>query len=286
MGGQGELGHRRDIRRHLGDDGNVDGPLDIGGVEGDEFGVLAHVAAHAGKAHLRAGKVQFHGIDPGLLGHLRQLDPLLLRLSHDGGDDDLGGIVLLEPLEDVEVHLHRILRQLLHVAEAGKAAVGPFHGVEAGRNLLDVLQADGLVEHARPARFQGRGHHLVVRADGGRSQEEGILAVQAAEVDLQGRQFRLRRGSRQRLGDFPQANRPVVVDASLLGGLQVRFAAFGEQAGAEDLIVKADGPHGAGGIPLVTGGGTRGIFAKQAPDGFLLEVELVHGHGKFLFSQI
>ena len=96
--------------------------------------------------------------------------------------------------------------------------------------------------------------------------------MQAAEVDLQGRKFRLRRGSRQRLGDLPQADRPVVVDAGLLGGLQVRFAALGEQAGAQDLIVKADGPDGAGGIALAAGGGTRGVFAKQTPDGFLLEV--------------
>ena len=110
--------------------------------------------------------------------------------------------------------------------------------------------------------------------------------MQAAEVDLQGRQFRLGRGSRQRLGDLPQADRPIVVDAGLLGGLQVRFAAGREQAGSQDLIVKTDSPDSAGGIPLVAGGGTRGVFAKQAPDGFLLEVELVHGHGSFLFSQI
>ena len=110
--------------------------------------------------------------------------------------------------------------------------------------------------------------------------------MQPAEVYLQGREFRLRRGSRQRLGDLPQADGPVVVDAGLLGRLQVRFAAGGEQAGAQDLVVKTDGPDGPGGIPLADGGGTRGVFAEQTPDGFLLEMELVHGHGKFLFSQI
>ena len=105
--------------------------------------------------------------------------------------------------------------------------------------------------------------------------------MQAAEVDFQGREFRLRRGRRQRLGDLPQTDGPVVVDASLLGGLQVRFAAGGEQACAQGLIVKTDGPDGPGGIALADGGGTRGVFAKQTPDGFLLEMELIHGHGRY-----
>ena len=105
--------------------------------------------------------------------------------------------------------------------------------------------------------------------------------MQAAEIDFQGRQFRLGRGGRQRLGDFPQTDRPVVVDAGLLGGLQVRFAAGGEQAGAQGLIVKADGPDSAGRIALAAGGGTRGVFTKQTPDGFLLEMELIHGHGSY-----
>ena len=88
------------------------------------------------------------------------------------------------------------------------------------------------------------------------------------------------------LGDLPQAYGPVVVDAGLLGDLQVRLAAGGEQAGAQGDVIEADGPDGPGGIALADGGGTRGVFAKQAPDGFLLEMELVHGHGKYLFSQI
>lgn len=77
--------------------------------------------------------------------------------------------------------------------------------------------------------------------------------MQAAEVDFQGRKIRFGRGGRQRLGDFPQADGPVVVDAGLLGGLQVRFAAGGEQAGAQDLVVKTNGPDGPGGIPLADG---------------------------------
>ena len=76
------------------------------------------------------------------------------------------------------------------------------------------------------------------------------------------------------------------MDAGLLGRLQVLFAARREQAGAQDVVVEADGPHGPGGIPPAAGGGTRGVLAKQAPDGFLLEMDLVHGHGCFVFLQL
>jgi hypothetical protein len=107
--------------------------------------------------------------------------------------------------------------------------------------------------------------------------------MQAAEIDLQRGLLRLGNGSRQRLGDLPQTDGTVKVDAGFLGGLQVRFAAGGEQAGAQDLVVKTNGPDGPGGIPLADGGGTRSVFAKQTPDGFLLEVELIHGHGKRIF---
>jgi hypothetical protein len=52
------------------------------------------------------------------------------------------------------------------------------------------------------------------------------------------------------------------------------------------LIVKTDGPDGPGGIALADGGVTRGVFAKQTQDGFLLEVELIHGHNSFILLQI
>jgi hypothetical protein len=76
------------------------------------------------------------------------------------------------------------------------------------------------------------------------------------------------------------------VDARFLRGLQVLFAASREQAGAQGQIVKTDGPDGPGGISMAAGGGTGGIFAKQTPDGFLLEVELIHGQNSFILSQI
>ena len=82
--------------------------------------------------------------------------------------------------------------------------------------------------------------------------------------------------SRQRLGNIAQADRTVVVDTGLLGGLEILVAASREQAGAQVCIVETDSPDRTGGIPMTGGGGTRSVFAKQTPYGFLLEVKLIH----------
>ena len=54
VGSHGRLVDVRDVGRHFRNDGNLHRALHVGGVEGDEFGVLTHVAAHAGQSHLRA----------------------------------------------------------------------------------------------------------------------------------------------------------------------------------------------------------------------------------------
>ena len=91
---------------------------------------MSDIATQTNQAHLRTREVELYGIAACLLSHLGQLDPLLLELAHDRGYDHLRGIVLLEATEDIEVHLIRILGQLLHIAETGKR--GAFlHSIEA-----------------------------------------------------------------------------------------------------------------------------------------------------------
>ena len=226
MGGHGGLVDLGDVGRHLGDDRYLDIMLHVGRVEQHQLRVLSHVAAHASQLHLRAGEIQLHRVDAGLFSHFRQRDPLRLGVAHDGGHDDFVGIVLFQPQQNVEVHLHGILAQLLHVAEAEEiGAARLVDGIEARRHLADVLHADGLVEHACPSCFEGTRHHLVVGADGRRGEEEGILARDAAEVDGKAGEvfvwLRAFDGFRQ----FPDADRPVVVDAGRFGGLQLGVAA-------------------------------------------------------------
>ena len=122
-GGRANVRNMGDVGRHLGDDGNADAALDGGREENHELGVLSHVAAHAGLSHLRAGEIEFHGIAAGFLRHFGKFYPLLFLLPHDGGNDHLGRIVLLQAPKDVEIHLRGVLAQLLHVAEGVEIAV-------------------------------------------------------------------------------------------------------------------------------------------------------------------
>ena len=141
--------------------------FDIGGVESHQLGVLAYIAAHASQTHLRTREIQLHSINPCSLGHLGQFNPLLLGRTHDGGNDNLVGVVLLEPAQDVKIHFDGILAQLLHVAQGGEITLVTLtvQDIKARRHLVDVIQADGLVEDACPAGIKGTGHHLVVGAD-------------------------------------------------------------------------------------------------------------------------
>ena len=175
-----------DVRRHLRNDGNLHVLLDVGGVGRDEFVVLSHIAAHASQSHLRAREVQLDSVAARKLSHLGKLYPLLFELTHDAGNDHFRRVVLLQALQDVEVHFVRVLAQLFHVAEAGKRSAR-LHGIKSRRDLADVLLADGLVEDASPTHVEGSRHHLVVRTNGRRGEKERALAFDAAESDGEGR---------------------------------------------------------------------------------------------------
>ena len=275
----GRAGHVGDVRRHLGNDGYLHRALHISGIELDGLGVLAHVATHAGKAHLRTREIELDGIDTGLLSHEGQLNPLLLGLSHDAGNNALGGIVLLETAQDVEIDIDRILAQLLHVAETIEVALGAVavEGVETGRHLLDVLQADGLIEHTAPAGLKGARYHLVVGADGRGGEEEGILARDATEVDVQvgivvGRNIVGTDGANQ----FLDADRPVVVDTGLLGSFQVGIGTVGNPFQGGLVVVETDGADGSCWITRLTCLGAGRILAEKATVGLFVDVDSFH----------
>ena len=182
---------------------------------------------HAGEAHLRAGEIQFHGIAAGFFDHFCQLRPFFFTASHDGSDDDFGRIVPFEPAQDVQIHLEGILGQLFHIAETGKAGV-IFYCVKTGRNLPDFLLADGLVKDAAPSGIECPRHHVVVGADGRRSQEERVLAVDADKVDGKGRERLLLRGLSvltYGVQQLPDSYGSVIVDTGRFRPLQVGVAA-------------------------------------------------------------
>ena len=159
------LFHVSDVRRHLGNDGNLNILLDIGGVGSYQLMVLSHIAAHACQTHLRAREVQLDSVAASKLSHLGKLYPLLFELTHDAGNHHFRRIVLLQTLQNVEVHLVRVLAQLLHIAETSERCA-LLYRVESGRDLADVLFANGLVEDTCPAHVEGASYHLIVGTNG------------------------------------------------------------------------------------------------------------------------
>ena len=95
--------HVARIGRHLGDDGQAAPPAGSLRVERDQFGILTDVASQPLFRHLGAGKIALDHIRSRLFGHACQLRPLLLILSHDGGDDDLFRMTGLQSPEYFEI---------------------------------------------------------------------------------------------------------------------------------------------------------------------------------------
>ena len=219
----------------------MDVALDVGGIDSHEFRRLSNVAAHAGKAHLGTRKVQLYGVHTGALGHLGQFNPLLLSLPHDAGNDNLRGVVLLQSVENIKVHVDGILAQLLHIAETVEVAVDAvaMDGIETWRYLADFLQTDGFVEHAGPSCVEGARHHLIVGAHGRRGEEEGILATDAAEIDGQVGIMRVVDiVGTDGMDDVADTDGGIVVDTGPFGGFQISVGTIGDEAESGLVVVK------------------------------------------------
>ena len=109
IGSHSRLGDVGNVGCHLWDDGDFHIAFHISGEECNQFGILSYVATHTTLTHLWTGVVQFHGVATGVLSHLGELNPVFLGLSHNAGNDHFLRIVLLEAVEDVEIHFVGIL---------------------------------------------------------------------------------------------------------------------------------------------------------------------------------
>ena len=242
----------------------MDVALDIGGIDRHEFGVLSDVATHAGKAHLWTREIQLYGVHTSALGHLGQFNPLFLGLTHDAGNDHLRGVVLLQSVEDVKVHVNGILAQLLHIAETVEVAVDAvaMDGIETWGHLADFLQTDGFVEHAGPSRVEGARHHLVVGAHGRRGEEERILATDAAEVDGQVGIMRVVDiVGADGTDDVTDTDGRIVVNTGPFGGFQISVGTIGNEAEGGLVVVETDGAQCAGRVACRAGLCARCVLA-------------------------
>ena len=282
--GTGEEGrHRRmidmgDVGRHLRDDGYLHRFPDDVGVDGHQFRVLTHIAAHARQSHLRAREVKFDGITACLLGPQGQFAPLFLGLSHDTGDDHLRGIVLFEPTQDVEVQVNGILTQLLHIAETIEVAVHTvaMDGIETRRHLFDLLEADGLIEHASPPCLKGTRHHLIIGTHRRRGQKERILTRNTTEIDGQAGIVGGDIIGMYAAQHLLQTDGPIVADTGFLGRFQVGVATVGHPSQSRLVVVKTDGTNGSRGIAGLTCYRTRCLLAHEATASLFIDVDFFH----------
>ena len=138
---------------------------------------------------------------------------------------------------------------------------------------MDVLHADGLIKHACPTGLKGSCHHLEVGADGRRGEEEGILAMDVAEVD--GEAWKVLSGHRpfDRGRQFPDADRPIVVDAGCFGGLQFGIAAFFNPLSGDGFVVESYGANGTRWVAIFADLAARCIGTQQAAHRLFLEMD-------------
>ncbi len=266
--------HPVHVGGQLGQHGDGAAALGGGGEPLHQLRHLADVRAQAALGHVGAGEIELHRVRPGLLAHAGQLRPFFLVLAHDGGQDELMGIVGLELAEDGHVFGRGVVGQLLDVLKPGDAAVVPQDGGKTGRSLVNVHVADGLEARAGPPGLKGPGAHVVGAGHHGGGQQEGVFQRDAAQVAGQAVFVLGHRGLalRQHLvvqtvhhipdGDLarPHAG-PLAGGAAGQAGVFLGQALGGGLFGAEPKAAQQ-----AGGIQLRARAVTGGVGAKSAAD--------------------
>ena len=155
-GGRENVG---DVRRQLDDHRHARVRL---GPARHHFHVFRHLAdrgAHAALRHaVRTAEVDLDAVGVRIFHLLQDVLPIgLLARHHEGEDDGTVGPVAFHRLEFAQVDLERPVRDQLDVGEARDAGAVVGVGVVA-RGCVDDGFADGLPDHAAPARLKGADH--------------------------------------------------------------------------------------------------------------------------------
>ena len=190
-------GRRRDLAPHR----NLGDFLDHLRDDGDEPFVLADVRAHVLAIHVRARQVQLERVRAGILARRRQRLPVpelavVAGARHDRRDEDAIGVRLLDPREPRQPPVERLVgdelpvpgrvqrrpRALLHrdLVRVGRGAEEL--GLRSG-DVRDRVKADGLGDHAAPARVEGAHDVAVGLGRRGRGQQERVLEPEPRERD-------------------------------------------------------------------------------------------------------
>ena len=266
--------HFRYVRRKLGEDGELRSASGGGGEALHQLRHLPDVRAESSLRHVRAGEVQLDRVRAVFLAQACQFLPLRVVLTHDGGQNDLCRVFLLQPPEDLHVLRHTVIGELLDVLEADDAAALAVDSGIARRGLVDLKGADRLEGDARPAGLKGPLAHIVAAPDyRGRKQERVLQRYAAqlcAETFLVLRHIVLQ--LRLYLVVQPCQQLP---DRDLMGADACRLAGrvtsdagvfCREPGGCGLFIVKPDAAQQRGGVELPAGRGARRVGAKRAAE--------------------
>ena len=173
----GDVG--RELHDHRGARHFLDPLGDHAGVIGD----LADGGAHAALAHaVGAAEIELEAIGAGVFGALDDVVPdFALGIHHEGRDDGVVRIALLDLGDLAEVGVDGAVADELDVVEAHHALAVPIDGGVA-RGDIDDGFADGLPDGAAPAGVEGA--HDLLAAIGGRAggEPEGVGAADAGEI--------------------------------------------------------------------------------------------------------
>lgn len=152
---------------------------------------MAHGRAHfaLGQA-VRAGEIQFGGIDTGVLAALDDFAPgVHMILLHHGGDEDSIRVGVLGLFEFIEPDVEFAVADEFDVLPADHflAIVGHQFGVaRADVDDFGTIQANGFGDHTAPTFPEGAFDHLYIGPRRAGADDKGVLGLQAIDGGCKG----------------------------------------------------------------------------------------------------
>ena len=120
--------HSGHVGCELGEDRNVGPSSGSSCIALHQCRNLSNIGAEPTVRHIRAGKVQLNCIRTVFLTQTGQIFPFLFILPHDGGQNEFGRVVPLQPPEDLHVLRNTVVGKLFDVLKTDNAAAVACNG--------------------------------------------------------------------------------------------------------------------------------------------------------------
>ena len=123
---------------------------------------LSDIRAQPALCHIRAGKIQLHGIRAVLFAEPCQFSPFLFILAHNGSENEFGRIICLQASENLHVLLHAVVGKLFDILKSDQAPAFSRDSGKARGSFVDIHGTDGFVADTRPSRFKRPCTHIII----------------------------------------------------------------------------------------------------------------------------